>query len=158
MTFTDTERLILANQYEILGKLNNDRAYLDLAENLKDGHESIYNGKIRVSPIFSKDDSDLVYSILELYETIQYSFDNLLDKGSLTPACVKFPGFDGNHEGEYMRFVSALVDNDQFAHVKADRNSHSEKKTTYENMLSKWVSLGKNRPLPLDDIEAIFNR
>ena len=38
MEFTDTERLILANQYEILGKLNSDEDYLKLAENLKDGH------------------------------------------------------------------------------------------------------------------------
>lgn len=158
MSFTDAERLILANQYEILGKLNNNQADLDLAENLRDGHESIYNGKIHVSPILSKDASELVYSILGLYEAIQDSFDKLSDKGSLTLEGVKFPGFDGNHEGEYMRFVSALVDNDQFAHVKANRNSHSKKVSTYENMLSKWVSLGKAHSLSLDDIEAIFNR
>lgn len=157
MNFTDTERLILANQYEILGKLNNNQANLDLAENLRDGHESIYNEKIYVSPILSKDVSDLVYSILGLYEAIQDSFDNLSDKGSLTLERVKFPGFDGNHEGEYMRFVSALVDNHQFAHVKADRNSHSGKVSTYENMISKWVSLGKAHSLSLDDIETILN-
>lgn len=28
MSFTDTERVILANQYEILGKLGNEQAYL----------------------------------------------------------------------------------------------------------------------------------
>lgn len=27
MSFTDTERVILANQYEILGKLGNEQAY-----------------------------------------------------------------------------------------------------------------------------------
>ena len=45
MKFTDTERVILANQYEILGKLGDDQAYLDLAENLRYGHEWIYNQK-----------------------------------------------------------------------------------------------------------------
>lgn len=158
MSFTDTERLILANQYEILGKLNNDQANLDLAENLRDGHEWIYKEKIYVSPIFSEGNSDFVVSILDLYEVIQDSFDSLPDKGSLTLDRVKFPGFDGNNEGEYMRFFSALVENGNFAHVKANKNSHMQKKSTYENMLSKWVSLGKPRTLSLDDIEAIFNR
>ena len=77
MKFTDTERVILANQYEILGKLGDDQAYLDLAENLRYGHELIYNQKISVSPIFTEEKSDFVVSILELYEVIQNSFDAL---------------------------------------------------------------------------------
>jgi len=158
MKFTDTERVILANQYEILGKLGDDQAYLDLAENLRDGHEWIYKQKIFVSPIFTEEKSDFVVSILELYEAIQNSFDSLSDKGSLTADRVKFPGFDGNNEGEYMRFFSALVENDQFAHVKANKNSHMQKVSTYTNMLDKWESLGKDYQLSLDDIEAILGR
>lgn len=159
MSFTDTERVILANQYEILGKLSksNEKAYLDLAENLRDGHEWIYDEKISVSPIFDKEKSDFVVSILELYEIIQDSFDALSDKGSLTPNLVKFPGFDGNNESDYMRFFSALVNNQQFAHVKADKNSHMQKISTYKAMLNKWKSLGKGHRLSLDDIEAIFD-
>lgn len=158
MKFTDAERVILANQYEILGKLNNEKTYLDLAENLRDGHEWIYDQKISVSPIFTKEQSDFVVSILDLYEVIQDSFDALSDKGSLTEDRVKFPGFDGNNEGEYKRFFSALVENDQFAHVKANTNSHMQKISTYKNMLDKWESLGKGYTLSLDDIEAIFGR
>ena len=158
MKFTDTERVILANQYEILGKLGDEQAYLNLAENLRDGHEWIYNQKISVSPIFTEEQSDLVVSILDLYDVIQDSFDALSDKGSLTADRVKFPGFDGNNEGEYMRFFSALVENDQFAHVKANKNSHMQKVSTYKNMLDKWESLGKGYKLSLDDIEAIFGR
>ena len=156
MSFTDTERVILANQYEILGKLGNEQAYLNLAENLKDGHEWIYEQKISVSPIFNEEQSDFVVSILELYEVIQDSFDSLTDKGSLTEDRVKFPGFYGNDEGEYMRFFSALVKNDQFAHVKADTNSHKPKIPTYKNMLDKWEFLGKGNKLSLDDIKTIM--
>lgn len=158
MKFTDTERVILANQYEILGKLDDEQAYLNLAENLRDGHEWIYNQKISVSPIFTEEQSDLVVSILDLYDVIQDSFDALSDKGSLTADRVKFPGFDGNNEGEYMRFFSALVENGQFAHVKANKNSHMQKVSIYKNMLDKWESLGKGYKLSLDDIEAIFGR
>ena len=156
MKFTDTERVILANQYEILGKLDDEQAYLNLAENLRDGHEWIYNQKISVSPIFTEEQSDLVVSILDLYDVIQDSFDALSDKGSLTADRVKFPGFDGNNEGEYMRFFSALVENGQFAHVKANKNSHMQKVSIYKNMLDKWESLGKGHKLSLDEIEAIF--
>lgn len=156
MEFTDVERVILANQYEILGKLGDEQAYLDLAENLRDGHEWIYNQKISVSPIFTKEQSDFVASILELYRVIQNSFDDLSDKGSLTEDRVKFPGFDGNNEGEYKRFFSALVENDQFAQVKANTNSHMRKVSTYKNMLDKWESLGKGYTLSLDDIETIL--
>ena len=156
MEFTDVERVILANQYEILGKLNNDKTYCDLAENLRDGHEWIYNQKIFVSAIFTKEQSDFVVSILDLYDVMQNSFDNLSDKGSLTEDCVKFPGFDGNNEGEYKRFFSALVENGQFAHVNANTNSHMQKISTYKNMLDKWESLGKGYTLSLDDIETIL--
>ena len=158
MNFTDAERVILANQYEILGKLDldNEKTYLDLAENLRDGHEWIYNQKISVSPIFTKEQSDFVASILELYNFIQNSFDDLSDKGSLTADRVKFPGFDGNNEGDYKRFFSALVENDQFAHVNANINSHIQKIPTYKNMLDKWESLGKGYRLSLDEIEAIL--
>lgn len=158
MKFTDTERVILANQYEILGKLGDEQAYLDLAENLRDGHAWIYNQKISVSPIFTEEQSDFVVSILDLYEVIQDSFDALSDKGSLTADRVKFPGFDGNNEGDHMRFFSALVKNQQFAHVKANTNSHMQKISTYKAMLNKWESLGKGYKLSLDDIEAIFDR
>lgn len=156
MKFTDTERLILANQYEILGKLHNDNYYLDLAENLRDGHEWIYDQKIHVSPIFSEEESDFVAAILELYEALQDSFDALADKGSLTENSVKFPGFDGNNEGDYMGFFSALVKNGQFAHVKANTNSHMKKINTYKRMLSKWEALEKKHILSLEEIENVL--
>src|SRR5699024_5282822 len=106
--------------------------------------------------IFTKEQSDFVASILELYRVIQNSFDDLSDKGSLTEDRVKFPGFDGNNEGEYKRFFSALVENDQFAQVKANTNSHMRKVSTYKNMLDKWEYLGKGYTLSLDDIETIL--
>mgnify|MGYP003590729111 CR=1 FL=1 len=95
---------------------------------------------------------------MELYEVIQNSFDALSDKGSLTADRVKFPGFDGNNEGEYMRFFSALVENDQFAHVKANKNSHMQKEADDKDMLEKGEALGKDYQLSLDDIEAILGR
>ena len=157
MEFTDTERLILANQYEILGKLNSDEDYLKLAENLKDGHEWIYNQKFFMSPIFDKEKSNIVVDILDLYRALQRSYDDLTIKGSLNESKVKFPGFDGNNEGEYKRFVSALVENGQFDCLRADTNSHTQKVVIYQNMLDKWKVLGREQSLSLQDMEAILN-
>lgn len=156
MKFTDTERLILANQYEILGKLNPDEGYLQLAENLKDGHEWIYSQKFFISPIFDEAKSDFVVEILGLYDILQSSYDALTTKGSLNESKVKFPGFDGNNEGEYMRFFSALIKNGQFDYLEANTNSHMQKVATYRRMLDKWKALGQNHELSLQDMENIL--
>jgi uncharacterized protein YfbU (UPF0304 family) len=39
---TDAERLLLANQYEILGILHKQESYLRAAANLRDGHKWLY--------------------------------------------------------------------------------------------------------------------
>lgn len=157
MEFTDTERLILANQYEILEKLNPGQGYLQLAENLRDGHEWIYNQNFVMSPIFDKEKSDFVVAILDLYDVLQSNYEALTIKGSLTESKVKFPGFDGNNEGEYMRFFSALVKNGQFDYLKANTNSHAPKLMKYEKMLEQWKALGGGHELSLQDMEAIVN-
>ena len=53
MNLTDTERLILANQFEILGKLKSDDGYIELADNLSKGHVWLYNTNPLIRPIFS---------------------------------------------------------------------------------------------------------
>ena len=158
MKFTDTERLILANQYEILSELRSDKSYQDLAENLKDGHEWIYNQHIFLSPIFSEEASDFVVDILSLYEALQTSYKNLTDKGDLTEEKVRFPGFDGNNEGSYMRFFKALIKNGQFSHIDARTNSHARTLDRYAKMLKKWktLNLDNEYELSIDEINHIF--
>nr|ACN22674.1 hypothetical protein [uncultured bacterium] len=55
LKLTDTERLILANQYEILAALKNDDSYGRIAEELRDGKNgSISSASITFRPICKK--------------------------------------------------------------------------------------------------------
>ncbi len=43
LKLTDVERVLLANQYEILAHIKNDPHYEKLASTLRDGHEWLYS-------------------------------------------------------------------------------------------------------------------
>lgn len=82
MVLTDVERLILANQFEILGKLNEDPSLEELSSHLKSGYSWIYDQSyaLHVSPDFDDHDTQIVLNILEVFESIQVSYDKLSDE------------------------------------------------------------------------------
>ncbi|WP_111848321.1 YfbU family protein [Acinetobacter baumannii] len=158
---TDKERLILANQYEILGLLKKEDYYLNLAEQLRDGHKWLYQQSFDTfSDNLSDEDAELALNILEVYEALQDSYDALSDTSGISPQDVKFAGFDGNNESEFMRFVDALKKSNRFVDVIDDgvRNSHMRKVHIYETMIQKWDDLGRSHSLTKDQILYILGR
>ncbi|HCI7175208.1 MULTISPECIES: YfbU family protein [Acinetobacter calcoaceticus/baumannii complex] len=158
---TDKERLILANQYEILGLLKKEDYYLDLAEQLRDGHKWLYEQSFDTfSDNLSDEDAELVLDTLELYEALKDSYDALSDTSGLSPQDVKFAGFDGNNESEFMRFVDALKKSNRFVDVidAGVRNSHMRKVHIYETMIQKWNGLNRSNTLTKDQILFILGR
>lgn len=98
LELTDTHRLILANQFEILGILKKDEGYTRLADQLREGHEWLYQQSLEyLSPNLLKEDAELVLTILGIYSDIRESYEKLEDKSGITPQEVVFPGFDGNN-------------------------------------------------------------
>lgn len=159
LNLTDAERLILANQYEILGQLHKgDDSFTRLAENLRDGHRWIYEGKLHLSPILSDADTNLVLDILRIYEALQDSHAKLNDKSGIDEGDLIFPGFDGNNESELLTFARALSQNGNYHHVVGDhpKNHHSETREMYGRMIQKWNQLGKPYPFDKDQIAAIL--
>lgn len=157
---TDKERLLLANQYEILGLLKNEDYYSELAEQLREGHKWLYEQSFDVIyPNFPEESAILVLEILELYEVISDSYDALTDKSDINAKKVLFSGFDGNYETEYMGFVDALKKNNRFVDVieAGIRNSHAPKAHVYESMLNKWNKLDKSRQLTKEQLLEILN-
>ncbi|WP_151834099.1 YfbU family protein [Acinetobacter ursingii] len=145
---TDKERLFLANQHEILGHLNKDNSdyHFKLAEQLRDGHEWLYSQSFdNFSENLPDDAAELVLNILQIYEMIQDAYDGLSDKSLISEHQIKFPGFDGNNETEFMGFVDALEKDNRFVDViqTGNRNSHSPKVHVYERMIAKWQAFGK---------------
>jgi len=158
---TDKERLFLSNQHEILGYLNTDNSeyHFKLAEQLREGHEWLYSQSFDYfSENLSSEDAELVLDILQIYELIGDAYNQLSDTSGISDTQVKFPGFDGNNETEFMSFVDALEKDGRYVDViqAGHRNSHSAKVHVYERMIAKWESLGKPMPLTKEQLLEIL--
>lgn len=157
---SNTERLILANQFEILGHLKKDDSYLHLAEDLRDGHEWIYEQRLRVSEIIPAEKVEYILIILGIYSDIRDSYNQLSDKSGIEEHLTTFPGFDGNNESEFLHFAQALSRNNNFSETigKNARNSHMPTTEIYCRMISEWEKLGKPRfPLSKEQIQNILD-
>ncbi|MDC5474701.1 YfbU family protein [Acinetobacter baumannii] len=159
---TDKERLFLANQHEILGHLNKDNSdyHFKLAEQLRDGHEWLYSQSFdNFSENLPDNDAELVLNILQIYEMIQDAYDGLSDKSLISEYQIKFPGFDGNNETEFMGFVDALEKDNRFVDViqTGNRNSHSSKVHVYERMIAKWQEFGNPYTLTKEQLIEILS-
>lgn len=157
LNLTDTERLILANQYQILARLEQDDSYETLSENLRDGHSWLYNQTLdmMLSEELSDEDAKYVIEILDIYDTLQSSYENLTDKSGIQKHEVVFPGFDGNNEGRLLGFSIALRKDRRFEDVVPERGKNSHMTTThrYRKLIDKYEQMGKpNYPLTKEQI------
>ncbi|WP_420001764.1 YfbU family protein [Acinetobacter sp. LF10] len=160
---TDKERLFLANQHEILSHLDADNSdyHLKLAEQLRDGHKWLYSQSFdNFSENLSDDDAELVLNILQIYQMIEDAYDGLSDKSLISEHQIKFPGFDGNNETEFMGFVDALEKSHCFTDViqNGHRNSHSAKVHVYKRMIAKWQEFGEPYSLTKEQLIEILGR
>ncbi|MEN8975135.1 YfbU family protein [Acinetobacter baumannii] len=161
LELTDKERLILANQYEILGLLKKEDYYLDLAEQLRDGHKWLYRQSFgTLSENLPDEDAELVLNILEVHKALKISYDALTDKSGISIQDISFAGFDGNNESELIDFADALKKSNRFVNVidAGVRNSHIPKVHTYETMIQKWHELDQSYTLTKDQILYILGR
>ena len=145
INLTDTERLILANQYEILSELREDSSYAEMAENLRHGHEWLYAQYFDyISPVLPAGQAEHVLKILGIYGDMKSSYDQLADKSGVEESQLTFPGFDGNNESELLCFAEALQKAGRFEVTlgKHARNSHMPTTAVYERMIAKWRELG----------------
>ena len=108
-----SERLILMNQYEILELIsqlqpnftrNGKKLYLEPStyrryqQVIESGYELLIDelwGDI-CQPRLSRDAQGEVLDILDMYNDLQWSLEQLDDKEGLSEEDVKFPGWDGN--------------------------------------------------------------
>ncbi|WP_348700310.1 YfbU family protein [Duganella fentianensis] len=157
---TDAERLILANQYQILERLEGDESYGRLAKNLRDGHEFLYREVLSwISPEMDKATTRFVLDALSLYQTLHSSWLRLGSPAEIKESDVQWPGFDGNNEGALYGFTSALAADRRYVEQLGEHgvNSHSEMESTYRKMIGKWKELGEPRsPLTIEQISEII--
>jgi len=157
-TPTPIERIIIANQWEILGHLKEDPSYTEKANNIRSGHKFLYGPWLDISVDLPDSAANGVLDALALYEALAQSFDTLANKQGIDAASIKFPGFDGNTESELFSFGCALHKAETYAHVMGDRceNSHHPTTDMYARMVSKWKELGRRGSLDADSIKMIL--
>ena len=145
LQLTDIERLLLANQYDILGLLKKDDSYTKMAENLRDGHKWIYeHHATQISDNLPDEEAEHVLTILGIYSDLLDSYRQLSDRSGIDEHAVTFPGFDGNNEAELLHFASALSKNGNYSETigKDARNSHMPTTDMYRRQIAEWNALG----------------
>lgn len=158
---TAVERLILANQYEILSFLKENDSYSRFSEQLREGHEWLYSQTFNdcVSDNLPNKDAEHVFAILGIFSDLQDSYSQLADKSGIEPHQVEFPGFDGNTEADLLSFARALRKADRFIETLGEdtKNSHMPTTGMYQRVISKWRELGQpHYPYDKDTILEIL--
>ncbi|MCQ2009389.1 MAG: YfbU family protein [Sporolactobacillus sp.] len=152
-----TERLILANQYIILRKLDtHSTAEFDgIIEALINGYPYIYNDYFSyVNDNIDEDIEKKVINVLSMFRSLYSSYQQLAvdDRNSIDESEVVFSGFDGNNETSHYAFTECLINKyDQFNEVKEliknkkleDLNSHFPTLPRYNQLLERWFTLKK---------------
>lgn len=168
MEISKIERLILINQYTILEKLDSDESemYALNKKVLENGYTRDYGEIVEhLSDELPEIVSEEVWDILQMYRSMNFSYKDLKDKGSLKEEDIKFKGFDGNNETSYMSYAKFVMhDLDRFDELRDNTgypsyNSHWPKVDKYRRMLGAWKSVSEryNNKLSLEQINEILN-
>jgi uncharacterized protein YfbU (UPF0304 family) len=156
---TDAERLILANQYEILSALQKDEDYARMAETLRDGHEWLYRQYFdSLSENLPDDKVTYVLRVLDIFRNMNNSYRELADKSGIDERDLAFRGFDGNNESDLLSFAEALRKDGRFTETigPTAKNSHMPTTAICERMIDTWRELGEpNYPYTREQIVAI---
>lgn len=169
------DRLKLRNQFLILEKIDQERE--DIWEKKKEvaeeGFALHYSGELAAEDLYSgiadnevsEDDCSLVLEVMDLYSTLQQSYESLEGGGNINKERIKFRGFDGNdpHEGRllsYAKFVSNKLNRfGQLECKDGDFNSHglAGGYDKYKRQIEFWESMDDKYELASDEIEEILS-
>lgn len=159
VNLTSNERLILHNQFLILEKLYPAGGYGEKRIIVENGYKYHYPDLFfSISDEeLSLEDSKFVLDVLEMHRGIYFSNRKL---GNIVENAY-FKGFDGNNENALMNYAKFFVfDLDRYEELQdLDFNSHSQMKSKYQHMLSKWMKLDidKRYSMSKEEIEDILN-
>lgn len=155
MKLTRVERLILANQFEILGLLKPEDAkhYQRRQDAVACGYALEYEwiADHVYEKEFSETDCRFVVDVLSMYDALQ-----LAETSSRTA----FPGFDGNNESSHMAYARHFMNDapPRFEGLKFaydGLNAHMPTLDRYSRMLVAWNLSGDKHHLSPGDIDRI---
>ena len=169
---TEKERLFLANQYLILSKLdeNNAEHYKRMVKVVEQGYEYDLNLILdSTRDVFPDNKCRFTLDVLQMYFEIISSYEELKRnnvKIDLKENDIRFPGFDGNKESEYLCYaIFVLEDPHRFDYIKKypgdDNNSHYPTIERYKRSLVVYNEISQLKgvhrlPLSEDEINRII--
>lgn len=173
MKLSKAERLILANQFQLLSTQENNYMSQETCKNnvtiLLKGYELLYDDIFsRMNEEVNSEQCRFVLDVLSMYRTISNSYSDLSEKDStLTKRDIAFGGFDGNNEKEYSFAKFFIQDYDRFRDLEENEfmkfNSHSPSIAKYENELNAYNEIINSKKqssrfkLTEDEINVILN-
>lgn len=150
------KRMVLANQYRILSRLDPDSAgyWLKAVDMAVEGWpvESLPDVDVMRSyqdDALTREDQRFVLDALNVFELVQDGVKAGYANGE-ERIMTAFPGFDGNNEGKLMSYARHVVETEgRFEHVERaarDFNSHMPTVELFQRMISAWERHGR-RPV-----------
>lgn len=165
MDLSKVERRLLANQYHILSLLDEGNAqhYENLRDALEKGYEAAYLYEVfgwMLDPL-SPWQCKRVVAAMNMYSSIQRSYEALDDKTGIEEWSTWFPGFDGEEETAYMGYAGYVAEKEhRFTDLKpntGDFESHMPMVERYRRMLRVWRSIENHDQLTREDIISILD-
>lgn len=162
MELTKKDRIILANQFEILKILDEGlrEKYEDLIEILRRGYQLFYS---QIEELIDSDELPaaecaLVLDVLSIYRMVEdYKTANPQDAGIADHYWGRFVGFDGNNEAAYLSFAEFLFKQNKFEELGPHvPNSHMPTLQKYRKMVAIWKRNRGDHALTKDIILEIL--
>lgn len=163
MEMSSTQRLILANQYKLMGLLDSQNAkkYQRLETIVKGGFALELKELDKDFFDISEQECRTVLDTLEMYNALNVSYNQLADKSALTPHRLQFAGYCAVREKKYLnylRFITGVEGKYQeFMQCAHGCDSQTPMWDKYAKMLEVWRECPREYHLSVEEIKNILN-
>ncbi|EIJ69068.1 YfbU family protein [Pasteurella bettyae] len=163
MEMTSTQRLILANQYKLMGLLDPTHAtqYERLEMIVKGGFELELKELDNAFLNMTEAECRSVLDTLEMYHALQISYENLTEKTALSAHRLQFVGYDAIREKKYLNYLRFLTNIEgkyqAFMQCEHGCDSQTPMCEKYHRMLHLWKQCPHQYHLSLVKIQNILN-
>lgn len=163
MEMTSTQRLILANQYKLMGLLEpaNAAKYQRLETIVKGGFALELKELDKEFSDLSEIECRTVWDTLEMYHALQVSYEKLADKSDLSERRLQFPGYCAVREKKYLNYLRFITSTEgkynEFMACEHGCDSQTPMWDKYLKMLDTWRACPHEYHLSMAEIKNILN-
>lgn len=163
MEMTSTQRLILANQYELMALLNPEQAnhFRRLKTIVQCGFAKELQELDKGFSYLNEAECKMVRDTLEMYHALQVSFNNLSDKSAVSEHQIKFVGYCAVREKKYCQYVKFLRESEKLytdvVFYSNDSDAQICMADKYQKMLAAWRACPHEYHLSAEEIRKILN-